>query len=92
MNGTHQFFVGADLDMIQSKRPVPCAICDGRYTIDRLVELQLGPPISMAPLPLCPKHYIEAEGAIQDWRKTKTPPCVVNVSAVGIGTRPGIFG
>ncbi len=71
---THQIFVGPALDAIRSKHPVPCSVCDGRFTIDRLLALKLGPPITMAPVPLCPKHYFEAEGGIQDWRKTKSPP------------------
>jgi hypothetical protein len=71
---------------------VDCAVCDGRFTVDRLVELRLGPPITMRPVPLCPGHYMECEGAILDWRKIKSPPCVINVSAVGIGGGPGRSG
>ena len=68
----------------------PCAVCEGRHTIDSLVELRLGPPLTaFTPVPLCPKHYFEAEGAIHDWRKIKSPPCVVNVQAVGAGAKPG---
>jgi hypothetical protein len=66
-----------------------CAVCDGRFTVDKLVELHLGPRIIMDPVPLCPVHYLECESAVMDWRKVKSPPCVVNVRAVGIGSRPG---
>ena len=71
----------------------PCAVCECRYTIDSLVELRLGPPLTaFTPVPLCPKHWLEAEGAIKDWAKIKSPPCVVNVQAVGAGISPGRIG
>jgi hypothetical protein len=68
---------------------VECAVCDGRFSVDRLVELKLGPPIIMNPVPLCMKHYVECESALMDWRPIKSPPCIVNVRAVGIGVEPG---
>ena len=71
---------------------VECAVCDGRFTVDRLVELRLGPPITMQPVPLCFNHYIECESAILDWRPIKTSPCIVNVNAVGVGSDPGKLG
>jgi hypothetical protein len=89
MSNTHEIFAHAGLDEIASKHPVNCAVCDGRFTVDRLLELKLGPPITMIPVPLCPKHYFECEGGILDWRKTKSPPCIVNVQAVGPGTHLG---
>ena len=69
-----------------------CAVCDGRFSVDKLLELRLGPPIVMNPVPLCPKHYMECESGLTDWRKIKSPPCVINVSAVGTGTGPGASG
>ena len=92
MSDMHQTSVGVDLDTIQSNHPVCCAVCDGRFTVDRLLELALGPPITMERVPLCLKHYMKCEEGIQDWRNIKSPPCIINVSAVGTGINPGIFG
>ena len=71
---------------------IECAVCDGRFSVDLLVELQLGPSITMVPVPLCAKHYLECEGAIQDLQNIKSPPCVVNITAIGIGSNPARFG
>lgn len=71
---------------------VECAVCDGRFTVDRLVELRFGPPIKMNPVPLCPKHYFECEDAVWELSKTKSPPLIINVQAVGTGVDPGKFG
>ena len=60
----YSVFAGAGLGEIQSSNPVKCAICDGRFTVDHLVKLQLGPPISIEPFPLCPMHYMKCEEAI----------------------------
>jgi hypothetical protein len=66
-----------------------CAVCDGRFTVDRLIELRLGPPVTVAPVPLCLIHYCQCEAALLDWQKTRTPPCILNIRAVGTGSDPG---
>ncbi len=71
-----------------------CHVCDGRHTVDTLVWLQLGPPGTIQPgtVPLCRTHFAMCEGAIYEMRKIQSPPCVVNVQAVGTGSSLGKIG
>ena len=64
---------------------VPCAVCDGRHTVDSLLELRLNTPPGQVRYPLCWAHYQACENAVYEMRNIKSPPVVINVAAVGNG-------
>lgn len=71
----------------------PCYVCEGKETIDSVLNLQLcaeqgGFPMPF--IPLCEPHVREAEAALAEIRRIQTPPVIVKVSAPGVaivGTR-----
>lgn len=64
-----------------------CHVCQGRESIDSLLNLQLGgAPLSV---PLCRRHFDACEGALAEVRRIQTPPVVINLAAVTCGAAPG---
>jgi hypothetical protein len=81
-----------------------CAVCEGRETVDSVVLLQLSAnnvtstswsPAGVAPgthagrLPLCAKHYREAERALDETKRVQSGPVTINVPGLKIGGRQG---
>ena len=71
---------------------MPCHLCEGRETIDSALRLQLVaeqtadvPPF----LPLCRKHFDEANGALAEVRKTQSPPVIINLPGLRVGGHQG---
>jgi hypothetical protein len=70
-------------------RLAPCDVCDGKHTVDSVLAIQLSSSLVKERIPLCQRHYDEAEGGLLDWRKTKTPPVSINCPGLRIGGGPG---
>ena len=68
----------------------PCHVCEGRETIETVLRLQLAaeetadlPPS----IPLCPKHFTEAEDALAEVRKIQSPPVHIRPAGAAGGWR-----
>jgi len=81
---SHVIIAGAGVTL----RP-PCDVCEGKHTIDSVLAIQLSSEITKERIPLCQRHFDEAKGGLLDWRKTKTPPVVINLPGLAIGGTAG---
>jgi hypothetical protein len=83
---------------------VACAVCEGLETVDSIVRLQLQSqriatsawsPSGIEPgtyagrLPLCLRHYREAEGALGEVKKIQSGPVTINLPGLRIGGAAG---
>lgn len=72
-------------------RPI-CVICEGRETVESMEWLQYRMEVGLdrpSPMPVCASHYYKLEECHNDKSKIRTPPVVVNVSAVTTGAWRG---
>ncbi len=73
------------------KKPA-CCICEGRETVESLEWLQYLMESGRArptSAPVCSVHYSKLEECHREINKIRTPPVIVNVSAVTSGGRGG---
>lgn len=66
-----------------------CHVCDGHYTIESLLTLQLDGVLQPRSIPLCPEHHKLMEGALYEMRNIKTPPVIINLAGLPLNGRAG---
>lgn len=72
---------------------MPCAICEGRETIESAVRYQLineqSSDYARSFVPLCKSHLVEAEGAYREVKRIQSAPVSINLPGLHIGGHPG---
>ena len=70
---------------------MPCHVCESRVTVEGLVRLHLiAEQTAAAPasIPLCGKHFTEAEDVLTDIKRMQTPPVHINLAGLQVGGSP----